>query len=518
MTQNPSVEAAVTSRGRSVKARLRTWVVRLVLAALLIVVTLVVGGGVQAVVNVPGLQPWHRLVPRGELRAADLDDAFTLQQYLAREAAVFRQVRDEVETPASAASSSQLANRYHAASISSPRRASRDWNRTFELMPAAVRGGALLIHGLTDSPYSMRAIAERLRAQGYYALALRMPGHGTVPGALTEATAEDWMAAVRLGARHVRRTIGAGRPMVLVGYSNGGALVVRYALEAAADSRLPAPSRLVLISPMIGVSPLARIARVISALGPLPFFAKARWLEVVPEYNPFKYNSFPANAANQSYRVSSLLRAEVAAAAQNGRIDRLPPILAFQSVVDATVSTAAVVHDLFDQLRGNGHELVVFDINRSARLEPYIRPADAALVSSLAAGGPRRYRRTVITNLSADVSEVRARSAAPGSTTADDVPLGLAWPTGVFSLSHVALPFAIDDPVYGSQPPESPTPSIALGRLSPRGEKAVLTVPVETLMRIGWNPFLPFMLDRLGEWTERHPEPRPHTSAEENAP
>ena len=97
MTQNPSVEAAVARSGRSVKARLRTWVVRLVLAGLLIAVTLVVGGGVQAVVNVPDLQPWHRLVPRGELRAADLDDAFTLQQYLAREAAVFRQVRDEVD-------------------------------------------------------------------------------------------------------------------------------------------------------------------------------------------------------------------------------------------------------------------------------------------------------------------------------------------------------------------------------------------------------------------------------------
>jgi alpha-beta hydrolase superfamily lysophospholipase len=77
---------------------------------------------------------------------------------------------------------------------------------------------------------------DGLRAQGYYALALRMPGHGTVPGALTEATAEDWMAAVRLGARHVRRTIGADQPMVLVGYSNGGGLGVRCALEAAADS------------------------------------------------------------------------------------------------------------------------------------------------------------------------------------------------------------------------------------------------------------------------------------------
>jgi alpha-beta hydrolase superfamily lysophospholipase len=515
MTEHRPIGAAVAGHRRSFEDRLRTWAVRLALTGLLIGVTLVVGGGVQAVLNIPDLQPWHRLVPRGELRAADLEEAFTLDQYLAREAEVFKEVHDQVEAPVSASSSSQLANRYDSASISSPRRASRDWNRTFDVRPTAVHGGALLIHGLTDGPYSMRAVAERLSTQGYYVLVLRMPGHGTVPGALTQATAEDWMAAVRMGARHVRRTINADAPLILVGYSNGGALIVRYALEAAADSRLPAPSRLVLISPMIGVSPLARIARVISALGPLPFFEKARWLEVVPEYNPFKYNSFPANAANQSYRVSSLVRAEVADAAQSGLIRRLPPILAFQSIVDSTVSTAAVVRDLFDQLRGKDDELVVFDINRRAGLEPYIRPADAALASNLAAGGPRLYRRTLITNISADVSEVRARSVAPGATTVEDVPLGLSWPAQVFSLSHVALPFAIDDPVYGSDPPDGPTPSIALGRLSPRGEKAVLTVPVETLMRIGWNPFLPYMLDRLVEWTGRRGEARLQSPADE---
>ena len=158
------------------------------------------------------------------------------------------------------------------------------------------------------------------------------------------------MAAVRIGVRHVRQKAGAGTPLVLVGYSNGGALVMRYALEAAGDPALPALSRLVLLSPMIGVSPLARMARIISALGPLPFFEKARWLDVVPEYNPFKYNSFPANAANQSYRVSSALQAEVDAAVQTGTIAQCRPSWPSSRSFDTTVSTEAVVRALFDRL------------------------------------------------------------------------------------------------------------------------------------------------------------------------
>ena len=233
-----------------------------------------------------------------------------------------------------------------------------------------------------------------------------MPGHGTVPGALTQATAEDWMAAVRMGARHVRRTIGADRPLVLVGYSNGGALVVRYALEAAADPRLPAPSRLVLISPMIGVSPLARMARVISALGPLPFFEKARWLDVVPEYNPFKYNSFPANAANQSYRVSSLLVRSSPPPPGADAIERLPPILAFQSVVDATVSTSAVVTICSISCAGTATSWSSSTSTGARGSSRTSVPRTRRSSASLAAGGAR-HRRTLITNVSADVSEVR---------------------------------------------------------------------------------------------------------------
>src|SRR4051794_9135679 len=138
-------------------SRLRTWIARGVTTLVIVVVTLVVGGAVQAMVSLPDLQPWHRLVPRAELRAADLNEAFTLEQYLKREAEVFDEVRDHVEAPVTASGSPGLTNRYQSASISSPRQAGQDWNQTYQLTPPVIRGGALLIHGLTDSPYSMRA-------------------------------------------------------------------------------------------------------------------------------------------------------------------------------------------------------------------------------------------------------------------------------------------------------------------------------------------------------------------------
>lgn len=486
-----------------IPAMVRTVLVRVAVAIVLIVATLVVGGAVQAVLRVPDLREWHRYVPEGEITAGDIDESFALDQYLQREEALFAEVQAHLDADGAAVRAGLSWNRFVATSPSAPARAAQDWNRTFEVVPPMVRAGALLIHGLTDSPYSMRALAEELEARGVYSLALRMPGHGTVPGALTEATSEDWMAAVRMGARHVSRRVGADRPLILVGYSNGGALVARYAVEALGSPSLPSPSAVVLVSPMIGVSRMARLARFISMLAPIPMFEKAGWLDVVEEFNPFKYNSFPANAARQSFRVSSALHREVTAAIASGLIDKLPPVLAFQSLVDATVSTPALVRDFFDRLPPHGHELVVFDINRLSGLEPFIRPSDAALVARLASGGPRSHRRTLVTNVARDTLEVKAVSVEPGETALVEEPLGMAWPRDVFSLSHVALPFRADDPIYGSEPPAVPLPMIALGRLSLRGENAVLTVPTSVLTRISWNPFYPYMTQRIGELVER---------------
>ena len=90
----------------------------------------------------------------------------------------------------------------------------------------------MLLHGLTDSPYSLRHIARRYRDRGFVAVAIRMPGHGTVPAALTDIEWEDWDAATRLAVREARRRAGPSTPLHIVGFSNGGALAVKYALDA----------------------------------------------------------------------------------------------------------------------------------------------------------------------------------------------------------------------------------------------------------------------------------------------
>jgi len=49
---------------------------------------------------------------------------------------------------------------------------------------------------------------------------------------------------------------------------------------------------------------------------------------------------------------------------------------------------------------------------------------------------------------------------------------------------------------------------VRLGTLSPRGERAVLTVPLETLMRVSFNPFFPYLGARLTAFIRDGTAPR----------
>jgi alpha-beta hydrolase superfamily lysophospholipase len=445
----------------------------------------------------PPLEPWHTYAPH-ELGADELENA-DWSEYLKAEQAVFDQVRTEV-TARLEAEDRVPVNRYFEGSPVYPGRFAQDWNRSYVLEPdGAPVGAAVLLHGLTDAPYSQRHIAERYRAHGYVAIAIRLPGHGTVPAGLTEIAWEDWMAATRLAVREARRRIGPSLPVHLVGFSNGGALAMKHALDAIEDPQLSRPDRLVLISPMIGITAFARFAGLAGLPAFLPKFAKAAWLSILPEFNPFKYNSFPVNGARQSWQLTQALQEQILRQARSGRLGQLPPILTFQSVIDFTVSTRAIVSALYAHLPANGSELVLFDVNRDAKLGPLLRARADDVLTRLLPAPPRPFRTTTITNAGADTREVVERVVEAGAATEQERPLGLLYPPGVFSLSHVALPFPLSDGLYGLEPDPDDDFGISLGAVAPRGERGALIVSLDALLRMSSNPFFPYLLERVEE-------------------
>jgi alpha-beta hydrolase superfamily lysophospholipase len=323
-----------------------------------------------------------------------------------------------------------------------------------------------------------------------------MPGHGTVPAALTAAHWEQWLATTRLAVREARRQVPDG-PLYMVGYSNGGALALRYSLAALEDERLAMPQRLVLISPMIGVTSYARYAGLAALPAVLPPFAKSAWMNVLPEFNPFKYNSFPVQAARQTYELTREVQNAFDVAEADGRLARLPPVLALQSLADSTVSTPAVVRQLFARLPANGSELVVFDINRSQAASSLLRTDMSGLLEQLLPPAARDYDLTVVGVAPEQGRAVEARRIAPGGQQVQRVPLGVDYPAQLFSLSHVALPFPPSDPLYGSDPAAGEDYGVALGTLAPRGEHGVLVVGLDSLQRATSNPFYDYLLQRI---------------------
>src|SRR3984893_1587001 len=271
----------------------------------------------------------------------------------------------------------------------------------------------------------------------------------------------------------------------------GGALAVKYALDAIGDNELKRPDRLVLITPMIGITRLARIAGFAALPAMLPAFAKAAWLSVTPEFNPFKYNSFPVNGARQSVRLADALPAQIVQYAREGKLVQLPPILTFQSVVDFTVSTNAIVSALYARLPSNGSELVLFDVNRMVKFGQLLRSSADIALSRILPAGPQKYRTAIITNMDAGTSEVSERVIEAGAATENSRPFGL-------------YPDPAED--FG----------IHLGALAPRGERNVLIVSTDALLRISFNPFFPYMLGRIEESFAGHASSAVANSAAHN--
>jgi pimeloyl-ACP methyl ester carboxylesterase len=299
-----------------------------------------------------------------------------------------------------------------------------------------------------------------------------------------------------MAMRDLRRQMGPDRPIYIVGYSNGAALAVDYSTSVLEGADLPKPAGLVLMSPAIGISPFAIVARLRTGLSSVPGFGRAAWQVIETEFDPFKYSSFSFHAAGETQRLTSGLAKRIEKLAGGGKIKGFPPVLAFLSTVDSTIVAPAVVDALFAHLAPESHELVLFDVNRYSDIQALLVADPGPLTQKLLSMPDRSFELTVITNADPSTLQVKELRAAPGSQSQASRLLPWSWPVQIFSLSHVALPFPPDDPLYGYEAARG-TNHVQLGRVQVHGENGVLSVPDWVLTRLRSNPFHAYMIERI---------------------
>lgn len=472
--------------------RITTFVIS---AFLLVAVTLILANA-MAVRKGPDLEWWHTEVISSEFRAKDSGDIATFDEYLEREDLVFNELQELVDTAIAPKASPRL-SRFRAGNKAYPDKSGLNLNRSSEKRPASIRGGVLLLHGMTDSPYTLRHLAELFHQHGFYVLNLRLPGHGTIPSELDRMEWQDWLAAVELAANHVTAQIKPTQPFYILGYSNGGSLALKYTMDSLGRNETRTPDQVFLLSPMIGVASLARFSRLFYWLGRVEFFRHSRWLDILPEYDPHKYNSFPMNAGLQSYKLTTSLKTQIQGLESGSHPKQMPPVLTFQSLVDRTVVTSAILDALYEKLPENGSELILFDVNRLESLEEYILPGHKALLNRIMNDGSGKYAVSVVTNQAEDDRRVLELRQPAGLKGFINRTLEYAWPEDVYSLTHVALPFPLHDDVYGLESAGVESDYPHLGRVQILGESGALILPPALLQRLRSNPFYGYIEERI---------------------
>jgi carboxylesterase len=111
--------------------------------------------------------------------------------------------------------------------------------------PYAASGGpagALVLHGFTGNPFSMRGVAERLAAAGLTVELPLLPGHGTAVEDLVPMRWEDWARAAEDAYRQLSARC---ERVAVVGLSMGGTLACWLA------ARHPEIRGIVLVNPAV---------------------------------------------------------------------------------------------------------------------------------------------------------------------------------------------------------------------------------------------------------------------------
>jgi len=124
------------------------------------------------------------------------------------------------------------------------------------------RLSALLVHGLTGTPYEMRFLGERLADTGARVCGIKLAGHAGAAEELGATTHHHWYQSVVDGFERLRQF---GDPIVVIGQSAGALLAARLTIDQS-----EAVAGLVLLAPAFFLDFWSQTAlRFVQALGPI---------------------------------------------------------------------------------------------------------------------------------------------------------------------------------------------------------------------------------------------------------
>lgn len=191
-----------------------------------------------------------------------------------------------------------------------------------------VRGIAVLVHGLSDSAFSMRDVARSLADNCYIARTALLPGHGSKPGDLLNVRLSDWIDSVQHLLEHAAEE---HEHVIAVGFSLGALLTMSEAIKP--DSSVDA---IISIAPAfyLTTSPYAELTRWL-----YPF---KRWLDTEKPDDTYRYEAVPTVAVAQTIKAKTRFHRRLKT---TGRVDI--PWLLIQSANDLVVR-ASKNQALFD--------------------------------------------------------------------------------------------------------------------------------------------------------------------------
>lgn len=229
----------------------------------------------------------------------------------------------------------------------------------FELRQNNTKKAVLLIHGLTDSPFTFHDLAKVYFEQGYNVRTLLLPGHGTAADALSSLTAKQWQQAVDYA---ITRTSQDFEQVILGGYSTGAALLLNSLTLNPINTRITA---LMLFSP--ATEPHNKNGWLAKWIDRIPF---VNWIDKDADIDFAKYESFPFNAAAAADDAMSNIALH--------KLTQRPlpnlPIFSVMSGVDTTIDTRASL-----QLLSTLHDVTVRPANR---LDTLIYYGDKKIMNS----------------------------------------------------------------------------------------------------------------------------------------